>query len=72
LQQIKQSKRPRRKLTLHVGAGTFQPVRGETIEAHRMHKERYHIPGETLELVSEKAGARRGHDLAARARDPMP
>ena len=40
------------KLTLHVGAGTFQPVRSENIEEHRMHEERYAIPGETLELIS--------------------
>jgi S-adenosylmethionine:tRNA ribosyltransferase-isomerase len=39
------------KLTLHVGAGTFQPVRSRTVEAHRMHSERYSIPPRTLELV---------------------
>jgi S-adenosylmethionine:tRNA ribosyltransferase-isomerase len=32
------------KITLHVGAGTFQPVRSEQVEDHRMHKERYAIP----------------------------
>ena len=37
-----------------MGAGTFQPVRGETIEDHRMHKERYFIPEETLKLISGK------------------
>jgi len=42
------------KLTLHVGAGTFQPVRGETIEEHRMHKEHYLIPDRTLKLVAGK------------------
>ncbi|MGH8518130.1 MAG: S-adenosylmethionine:tRNA ribosyltransferase-isomerase, partial [Panacagrimonas sp.] len=31
-------------LTLHVGAGTFQPVRVEDLSAHRMHAERYRIP----------------------------
>ena len=31
------------KVTLHVGAGTFQPVRTDTVEEHRMHKERYRI-----------------------------
>jgi S-adenosylmethionine:tRNA ribosyltransferase-isomerase len=35
------------KLTLHVGAGTFLPVRTEQIEDHRMHFERYEIPPET-------------------------
>lgn len=40
------------RLTLHIGAGTFQPVRGETVEAHRMHSERYEIPRATLESLA--------------------
>jgi S-adenosylmethionine:tRNA ribosyltransferase-isomerase len=40
------------KITLHVGAGTFQPVRVEKVEDHRMHKERYAIPPEAMKLVS--------------------
>ena len=39
-------------VTLHVGAGTFQPVRVERIEAHRMHAERYWIPETTCEAVA--------------------
>ena len=35
------------KITLHVGAGTFQPVRSDTIEEHKMHFERYAVPPET-------------------------
>jgi S-adenosylmethionine:tRNA ribosyltransferase-isomerase len=34
-------------VTLHVGVGTFQPVRTEQVEAHRMHKEHYSVPAET-------------------------
>src|SRR4029079_120832 len=35
------------KITLHVGAGTFQPVRAENIEEHHMHAERYVVPEST-------------------------
>jgi S-adenosylmethionine:tRNA ribosyltransferase-isomerase len=40
------------KLTLHVGAGTFQPVRVQNVEEHRMHTERYAIPRSTLEAIA--------------------
>ena len=40
------------KLTLHVGAGTFQPVRSELVEAHRMHQERFCIPPATMQAIS--------------------
>ena len=40
------------KITLHVGFGTFQPVRVEAVEAHRMHSERYTIPQETWSAIS--------------------
>ncbi len=42
------------KLTLHVGFGTFQPVRTEEVEAHRMHSERYTISSETMRSLSGK------------------
>ena len=42
------------KVTLHVGAGTFQPVRTDTVEAHRMHKERYSISPETMLAISTR------------------
>ena len=35
------------KLTLHVGAGTFQPVRVQDVESHHMHSERFSIPEKT-------------------------
>lgn len=42
-------------LTLHVGAGTFLPVRVERVEDHRMGEEVYELPRETAEAI---AGAR--------------
>ncbi|MBI3724223.1 tRNA preQ1(34) S-adenosylmethionine ribosyltransferase-isomerase QueA [bacterium] len=36
------------KLVLHVGLGTFEPLRARRIEEHSMHAERYEIPDETL------------------------
>lgn len=38
-------------VTLHVGAGTFQPVRVHDISAHKMHSERYHVPQATVDAI---------------------
>lgn len=38
-------------VTLHVGAGTFQPVRVDNISEHKMHSELYSVPEETVELI---------------------
>jgi S-adenosylmethionine:tRNA ribosyltransferase-isomerase len=43
-------------ITLHVGLGTFLPVRTENIEDHKMHEEDYHISDETASRI-EKAKA---------------
>lgn len=40
-------------ITLHVGAGTFQPVKVENIAEHTMHSEVYHIPSETVNLIEK-------------------
>ena len=40
-------------VTLHVGAGTFQPVKTENLAQHRMHSEWYKIAPETLQALSE-------------------
>lgn len=50
-------------LTLHVGAGTFQPVRVERLSEHRMHRERYVIPQDTVQAV-ERARAAGGRIIA--------
>jgi S-adenosylmethionine:tRNA ribosyltransferase-isomerase len=39
-------------LTLHVGAGTFQPVRVTNIAEHRMHSERFEIPQATVDAIA--------------------
>ena len=47
-------------VTLHVGAGTFQPVRAKTLAEHRMHGEHYEIPAETVAAigVTKKRGSK--------------
>ena len=40
------------RVTLHVGVGTFQPVRTEEVEAHRMHSEAYEVPRATMDAVA--------------------
>jgi len=40
-------------VTLHVGAGTFQPVRVENIADHTMHNETYHIPQATVDAIRQ-------------------
>jgi S-adenosylmethionine:tRNA ribosyltransferase-isomerase len=50
-------------LTLHVGAGTFQPVRVTDLADHRMHGELYEIPPATAEAV--RGTRARGRDVIA-------
>lgn len=50
-------------LTLHVGAGTFQPVRTENLAEHAMHSEWYSISPQTVELV--EAAQRDGRHVVA-------
>ena len=67
-------------LTLHVGLGTFAPVRGDSLRDHRMHRERFAIPETTAALIASgrpvvavgttvvralEAAARADHQVAA-------
>ena len=50
-------------VTLHVGAGTFQPVRVETLSEHKMHTEWYTVPQATVDAV--RAAKAAGRDVVA-------
>lgn len=51
------------RVTLHVGPGTFQPVRGDDVEHHTMHSERYEVPQATVEAI-DAARKAKGRVLA--------
>ena len=40
-------------VTLHVGLGTFRPVKADKIEDHHMHSEHYQLPKETADLINK-------------------
>ena len=50
-------------VTLHVGAGTFQPVRSSDLARHQMHSEWYRVPQETIDAIGV-SNARGGRVLA--------
>ncbi|MEK9802652.1 MAG: S-adenosylmethionine:tRNA ribosyltransferase-isomerase, partial [Curvibacter sp.] len=43
----------RANVTLHVGAGTFSPVKTENLAEHRMHREWYEVPAATQQAIAE-------------------
>jgi S-adenosylmethionine:tRNA ribosyltransferase-isomerase len=51
------------RLTLHVGAGTFQPIRGDDIDSHVMHSERVEVPAATVAVIA--ATQQRGGRIVA-------
>ena len=46
-------------ITLHVGLGTFQPIRVEKVEDHRLHREMYNIPRQAAEQINRALDAGR-------------
>jgi len=46
-------------ITLHIGLGTFAPVKTETLAAHRMHEERYELSQATAHAVNEAKASKR-------------
>lgn len=63
LQTLEQRGVRRAEITLHVGAGTFQPVKVHNIAEHRMHRERYVISPETADALTQTR-ARGGRIIA--------
>jgi S-adenosylmethionine:tRNA ribosyltransferase-isomerase len=60
LNQLRESGVGTATVTLHVGLGTFQPVRSENITEHQMHSEWYELPADTARRIREtrEAGGR--------------
>lgn len=44
-------------VTLHVGLGTFRPVKEDNVLEHKMHSEHYHLPKETADLIKQTKAA---------------
>lgn len=44
------------KICLHVGFGTFLPIRTETVEDHRMHSEEYEVTPEVADVINDRKG----------------
>ena len=55
LDEISRRGIPRRELTLHVGAGTFQPVKSDEIGSHLMHSEFIAVPASLIEELAMEA-----------------
>lgn len=53
LQQLKNNGVIIAEVTLHVGAGTFQPVKNECLDEHQMHFELFDIPEKTRRIVNQ-------------------
>ena len=52
LQRIRERGVETASVTLHVGLGTFAPIRSEVVEEHKIHTEWYQISGETAEKIT--------------------
>lgn len=57
LEEIKNAGVSIAELTLHVGYGTFEPVRGEDVSQHRVLPERFSVPAETAEAINKSRAA---------------
>jgi S-adenosylmethionine:tRNA ribosyltransferase-isomerase len=56
LEKLKQKGVIIKYLTLHVGLGTFLPMRTDKVEDHKMHSEWFHIPEDTINAINNADG----------------
>lgn len=63
LEKIKQKGVEIANVTLHVGIGTFRPVKEENVEEHKMHREHFYIKDEDVEKINK--AKRTGHRIIA-------
>ena len=63
LEKIKQKGVEIANVTLHVGIGTFRPVKEENVEEHKMHTEHFYIKDEDVEKINK--AKRTGHRIIA-------
>lgn len=59
LQRIRQRRIETAEITLHVGLGTFQPMRVEDVEAHKLHREAYLISQAAADAINRARGQKR-------------
>ncbi len=59
LQQVRERGVEMAEVTLHVGLGTFQPVRAEKVEEHKLHREWFHISDEAARAINAAKEERR-------------
>lgn len=52
------------KVTLHVGIGTFRPVKTENVEEHEMHSEHFYIKKEDAEKINNAKANRKKSDFS--------
>lgn len=57
LSRLKTKGLDKEELTLHVGAGTFKPVKSETIDGHEMHSEHFAVKKSTIQALIRHAGS---------------
>jgi S-adenosylmethionine:tRNA ribosyltransferase-isomerase len=59
LDRIRQRGIETARITLHIGLGTFQPVRVEEVEQHKIHREAYSISSESAQAINQALDAGR-------------